>query len=51
MSAIGQGQKYSAIVKGEIGAIIREMEKIDIERNLELQKRLDKINKNNRTLH
>ena len=36
--------------KGEISQIIREMEKIDLERNIELQKRLDQHNKNNRLL-
>jgi len=50
MTSIGQGQKYNAIIKGEISQIIREMEKIDLERNIELQKRLDQHNKNNRLL-
>ena len=30
MTAIGQGQKYDAIIRGEISQLIREMEKIDM---------------------
>ena len=47
MTTIGQGQKYDAIIRGEISQLIREMEKIDFQRDLELQSRLGKAKRQN----
>ena len=40
MAKVGQGQKYDAIIRGEIASLIREMEKIDMERDRALERRL-----------
>ena len=41
MAKVGQkGQKYDAIIRGEIASLIREMEKIDMERDRALGRRL-----------
>ena len=47
MTNIGQGQKYDAIIRGEISQLIREMEKIDFQRDMELQSRLAKAKRQN----
>ena len=50
MESLGQGQKYRGQIRAEISGIIREMEKIDLERNRELQARLAKINLENKNV-
>ena len=50
MEAMGQGQKYRGHIQTEISGIIREMEKIDLERNTALQARLNKLNNDHNKL-
>jgi len=50
MEAMGQGPKYRGHIHTEISGIIREMEKIDLERNTALQSRLDKLNNDHKQL-
>ncbi|CBY32708.1 unnamed protein product [Oikopleura dioica] len=50
MEKIGQGRKYEAGIKSEISSIIREMEKIDLERNQELNKKRSEIQSKNSSI-
>ena len=50
MESLGQGQKYQGQIRGEISRIIREMEQIDLDRNEQLQRRLDKLNLDHKAL-
>ena len=47
MAKVGQGQKYDAIIRGEISTLIREMEKVDMERDRALEQRLEAAKKKN----
>ncbi|CAG5104668.1 Oidioi.mRNA.OKI2018_I69.chr1.g1436.t1.cds [Oikopleura dioica] len=50
MEKLGQGQKYEAGIKSEISSIIREMEKIDLERNEELERKRAQIQSKNSSI-